>query len=103
MEMTIDELMQIASSRRWTVWTVSMIPGTAEFCISSSPLCTPDVETLYLLPVDLIGENELMRQFVGELNRAGGWPPEVVDHQARLLRDAKACLPKPTVSYVGEA
>ncbi len=28
-ELTIDELLQVAGSKRWTIWTISMIEGTA--------------------------------------------------------------------------
>src|SRR5690606_19172324 len=102
MEMTTDELMQIARSRRWTVWTISMIPGTGQLVISGSPLCTPLVEKLYSIPGELLGENDQLCALVKRMNQAGGWPPEVVDHQKRLLESARKGLPEPSVSYMGE-
>lgn len=103
MEMTIDELMQIARSKRWTVWTISMIPGTGQLVISGSPLCTPLVEKMYCVPGEILGEKDRLDDLLREMNRLGGWPPEVVRHQERLQSAARASLPAATVEYVGEA
>lgn len=103
MEMTIGELMQIARSRRWTVWSISMIPGTGQLVISGSPLCTPLVEKMYFIPGDCLDEKGRLDDLLREMNRLGGWPPEVVRHQERLLSAARASLPATTVKYVGEA
>src|SRR5690606_40195656 len=70
MEMTIDELMQIARSRRWTIWTISMVPGTGQLVISASPLCTPHVEKMYAIPGELLGENDLLSELLGKMNRS---------------------------------
>lgn len=103
MEMTIDELMQIARSKRWTVWTISMIPGTGQLVISGSPLCTPLVEKMYFIPGECLGEKGRLDDLLREMNRLGGWPPEVVRHQERLQSAARASLPAATVEYVGKA
>lgn len=103
MEMTIGELMQIARSRRWTVWTISMVPGTGQLVISGSPLCTPLVEKMYCVPGEILDEKDRLDDLLREMNRLGGWPPEVVRHQERLQSAARASLPAATVEYVGEA
>lgn len=103
MEMTIDELMQIARSRRWTIWTISMVPGTGQLVISASPLCTPHVEKMYAIPGELLGENDLLSDLLGKMNHLGGWPPEIVSHQSQLLDEFRKNLPGPTVQYAGLA
>jgi len=101
--MTIDELMQIARSRRWTIWTISMVPGTGQLVISASPLCTPHVEKMYAIPGELLGENDLLSDLLGKMNHLGGWPPEIVSHQSQLLDEFRKNLPGPTVQYAGLA
>lgn len=103
MELRIDELLQIAGSKRWTIWTISMIPWTAQQVISGSPLCTPLVEKLYSIPRDLLGENDRLVDLLRRMNQIGGWPPEIVIHQSQLLDDFRSGLPSPTVHYAGHA
>ena len=103
MELTVDDLIQIAASRRWTIWTVSMIPGAAQPVISGSPLCTPYVEKMYSIPVELLGENDRLGDLLRRMNQIGGWPPEIVAHQTQLLEEFQASLPSPTVQCAGQA
>ena len=103
MELTIDELLQVAGSKRWTIWTVYMIPGTAQQVISGSPLCTPHVERFYSIPGDLLGENDRLADLLRRMNQIGGWPPEIANHQSQLLEKFRSGLPSPTVQYVGQA
>lgn len=80
-----------------------MIPGTAQLVISGSPLCTPSVEKMYNIPVELLDETDRLSDFLREMNKIGGWPPEVVSHQSQLLNNFRKSLPIATVTYAGEA
>ncbi len=103
--LSINELLDLAKSREWWVWTITVSPENGMPILSAS---TPffgqmPTENLFSLPMSLCLDELRADLFVSELNRLGGWDDDARYEQEQRLALLRNALPRPTVSYAGIA
>lgn len=102
-EMSMQQLMALATSKHWWVWTIAVCPRTGGPVLCATPLLLGVTAFLFELPMLLQIDEHRAHLFVDELNRLAGWDAHVTAlHESQLAAQA-ASLPAPTVSYVGFA
>ena len=102
-EMGMQELLELAASKTWWVWTVGVCPWSQRPILSASNLLMGDTirEFLFTMPRLLCRDELRAELFVDELNRQGGWDIDTRLAQEQRLAVLRSALPSPTVAYCG--
>jgi hypothetical protein len=97
----MKQLVELASRKRWWVWTIGVCPRTGGPILCATPLLLGVTESLFELPLLLQLDEHRAHLFVEELNRLAGWDEHITALHEKRLAAQRAALPAPTVSYVG--